>query len=227
MQIEILTSYYSKLTLWHVRRVMRWIDPVDVEGITSIRLLGDSPDRPYNSSASAYLTGVFSPGEYERVNKDTAHINLYTKILYIAIPTPLTPTPMATLRVALVIAHEIGHHLIAHKGYIDSPGEKYKAGGSHDVKKELMANSYAYDVVRRMSTSSYYKIGQWMSRAFSALCYEFGYAAYQKKNYKGAAYYWFIASSTNPADHVAENSYRKAIQMLNNTQAKTYSTLAR
>src|ERR1044072_1943829 len=104
MQIEVLTDYYPKLTLWHVRRVMSWIDPADVAGITSIRLLGDSPHRPYNSSLSASLAGVFSPGDYERVNKDTAHINLYTKSLYIAIPTPLTPTPMATLRVALVIA---------------------------------------------------------------------------------------------------------------------------
>jgi hypothetical protein len=217
MQIEVLTDYYPKLTLWHVRRVMRWIDPVDVTGITSIRILGDSPDRPHNSSQSAYLTGVFSPADYERVNKHTSHINLYTKSLYIAIPTLLTPTPMATLRVALVLAHEFAHHLIAHKGYIHSAGERYKAGGRPDRNKELMANSYAFEVVRRMSTSAYYKIGQLMSGAFSAVCYELGYAAFQKKKYKRAAYYWFIACSNNPADQVAENSYRKAIQMLSNT----------
>lgn len=227
MQIEVLTDYYPRLTLWHVRRVLRWIDTIDLEGITSVRLLSSDTDGASHSSLTAYLAGVFTPGEYERVNKHTSHINLYTKCLYTAIPVALMPAPMATLRVALVVAHEVGHHLIAQRGYIYSSKEKYKAGGKYDINKELTANNYAYSVLRRMTSSPYYKIGQWMSRAFSAICYEIGYVAYQKKNYKRAAYYWFIASSNNPADHVAENSYRRAMQMLSGARIETSAPPAR
>src|SRR5215207_8641892 len=137
MRIEILTDYRPGLTLWHVRRVLRWIDPIDLEGVTSVRLLGDSAGGADDSNLTAYLAGVFIPGEYEKVSKHTSRINLYTKYLYTAIPVPLTPTPMATLRVALVVAHEVGHHLIARRGHISSSKEKYKAGGEYDINKEL------------------------------------------------------------------------------------------
>jgi hypothetical protein len=142
MRIEVATDYHPRLTKWHVRRALKWISAADLAGIDSIRLLKKSPDAVDTDQAPVYLRGVFNPGDYTKVNEHAHHVSLYTQELYLGLPRLLRLTPVATLRVSFVLSHEIGHHLIAHRGYIHEPTEKYKPGGIYDENKESMADNY-------------------------------------------------------------------------------------
>jgi hypothetical protein len=72
---------------------------------------------------------------------------------------------MATLKLARTLAHEIGHHVIATRGYVYKPWEKYQPrNGIRDPFAEKMADAYASDVINKMLTSWLYKFGKLSAR---------------------------------------------------------------
>jgi hypothetical protein len=214
MRIEVTTDYLPRLTEWHVRQALKWIDPVDVAGIDLIRLARKGPDEVNTSRQPVYLRGEFYPGDYVQINGHRPHINLYTNDLFTSIPSVLRLSPMATLRVAFVLAHEVGHHVIATRGYVYDSTERYQPPGVRDRRKERMADRYAQEALRKMLKNLYYRLGYLLSRKLSYINYELGMAAYTRGDYRRAAFYWFNAACNNPDDIEANSAYHKALKML-------------
>jgi len=133
---------------------------------------------------------------------------------------------MATLTITSTLAHEIGHHLIATRGFIYKQGEKYKPwrSGTFDPYEEKMADAYAEEVVQRMCRSWYYKLGKVMARKLSSILFEVGIAQHRNGNYERAAYWEFQAFMINPDNLDAGQSYRHDMEKVVSNQQTLSST---
>jgi hypothetical protein len=223
MRIEVETEHHPRLTAWHVRQVLKWISPVDLEGIGSIRIMDESLDDP-EAKQPAYLRGTTTDGRYVLRNGVTPpYILIYTRPLYLGIPSIFKLTPVATLRVASIIAHEVGHHLIVKRGYIYEPTEqsRFKSFKKHDEYVEAMCNNYALEVIKRMSDNWYYNLGNWLRRKLSNLYYLYGEIDWDKHDYKRAAHYWFCAYLLNKDNPKAIRGYLHAVAKLKPAHAQT------
>jgi hypothetical protein len=225
MRVKVETQYYPRLTEWHLRKVLAWMNPLDLAGVEFIHLLPEETESK-SLKQPAYLRSPVRVGKYfwpnpKMKNAEPPHISIYTRPLYYGIPSLLKYTPVATLRMAFVLAHEVGHHLIARRGYIIEPTEKYKPPGIRDERREGAANRYAVDLVRSISGRWYYRVGHWLSNKVSQLYYEFGVAAWEKSEYKRAAYYWFCSYCANPEDNEAAGGYQQAVARINLSIAKS------
>jgi hypothetical protein len=69
-------------------------------------------------------------------------------------------TPASTLNICYTLAHEVGHHLIATRGYVFEKTESY----SDDEIEEEFCNRYAFVVTKRMLKRYYYRFGDWLLR---------------------------------------------------------------
>src|SRR5712692_2922210 len=145
LRVEVETTHFPALTRWHVQRVLKWIGPRDLEGLEFIKVIDDCPDDPDYIKLPRYLMGFLYNGHYLRRKKDRpAEVVLYADDLYFGIPKLLMASPMTTLRVARTLAHEVGHHVMATRGYVYKPWEKYKPwNGVRDLYAEKMADAYA------------------------------------------------------------------------------------
>lgn len=229
MKVKVETDYYSTLTEWHMRQALKWMNPLDLTGIAFIRL---RPDVKTDSKTTQpdYLRSPVCVGEYFKPNLKVKtagppHINIYTRPLYYGIPWLFKYSPVATLRMAFVLAHEVGHHLIARRGYVYEPTERYKADGIHDERQEGTANRYAVDLVRSMSQRWHYKVGHWLSNKISRWYYRLGAAEWEKGAYERAAYNWFCSHCANPENHDAAVGYRQALARINPSQTKSNKAL--
>ncbi len=216
MQVEIQTSYFPRLTRWHVRRVLKWIGQRDLEGLELIRVIDECPDDPESAKVAPYLRGFLYNGHYSRkMNNQPAHVVLYARDLYFGIPKLLMASPMATLKLARTLAHEVGHHVIATRGYIYKPWEKYKPwAGVRDPYAEQMADVYASDVIKRMLRHWPYKLGKLLARMLSTVLYKAGIQDYWDGNYQAAASLQARAHSLNPENEDAGQCFRHAMEKL-------------
>ena len=227
MQIELKTNYWPRLSAWHVRRALKSINPTDLEGLGYVQLMDEEPDDPAALKKPAYLRGFLYNGRYRKKSVDgPAHVVLYTRDLYLGIPLVLKPSPMATLIIASTIAHEVGHHVIASRGYIYKPHEKYKPwrSGAFDPYEEKMANSYASDVIKRMCQSWYYKFGKFLARTVSYFLFQRGIGEHTNGNYDRAAYYNFQAFMINGENIEAGQSYRHDMEKLESEKPRDSAT---
>ena len=113
------------------------------------------------------------------------------KHLYFPIPYLAYCSPIPTLRIARIIAHEVGHHLVATRGYIFTPDEKYPDYKKKTEYEEEMANRYAFRVIERMKEKRFYRIGASMTNFLSDWYYGTATAKWEVKNYKASADYWY------------------------------------
>src|ERR1700730_119991 len=216
MQIEIKTTSFPRLTGWHIRRVVRWLSLRDLEGLESLRVIDECPDDPESAKVSPYLRGFLQNGHYSRKMKNQpAQIVLYARDVYFGIPKLLMPSPMATLKLARTLAHEVGHHVIATRGYIYKPSEKYKPlNVIRNPYEEKMADAYASDVIERMQKYWIYRIGQLMSRMLSSFLYQAGIQDYWDGNYQSSASLQARAHSLNLENEDAGQCFRHAMEKL-------------
>jgi hypothetical protein len=222
MRIEIETSYFPRLTEWHLRRALKLLHPLDLAGVEFIRLMDEDPESTIARKHSDDVWSYTYHGRYVRRNSRAGtHINLYTRDLYFGIPLLLKPTPVATLSIAHTLAHEVGHHLVTKRGYIYLPTEKYGAYGVYNKHEERMCDGYARDVIRRAGKSWYLKIGHRLGKALSGLYVELGAINFEKQNYKKAADYWFRAHHADGSRVEAAGGYEKAIEQLKLTRVET------
>lgn len=155
-------STFSPLGLVrHVERGLDWINPLDVKGISFIRLMDDLP-KPTDRSPHwhrdlkrryLYLNGLYV-GKYKT---EPAHINLYVRNLYRGIPFFLAFTPIPTLTLAYILGHEVGHHLIYTRGYIFQPTEVFK----HKEIVEEFCDRYAVGILKKMLANRRYRFWRW------------------------------------------------------------------
>jgi hypothetical protein len=146
-----------------------------------------------------------------------ARIELYVDDLYRGIPRVYWLTPVFTLHLARTVSHEIGHHLIAERGYIFEPGEKLEL----PHHEEEIANRYAASVVSRMKARSYYRLAAWLGRDLADWHYLQGIFAWEAGRYSRAAERWYAAFLLDP-DHLdASYWYWRAKSMAETHTQKT------
>lgn len=221
MRIQVATCYFPRLAKWHVQRALQWLDAVDVAGIDYICLEDEEPSDLAAQKKPAYLRGFTYNGRYVCGTKGEAtYINLYTRDLYMCIPLPMKFLPVATLRFAFTLAHEVGHHVIARRGYIYTPAETYKPYGIYDEKKERICDRYAHDVIRKMYKNWYYKLGPFFARRLSNFFFDYGAVSWESRSYREAAHYWFCAYRLNPNNDEAAIAYHKALERVEKANKK-------
>jgi hypothetical protein len=198
MRIEIATTHFPRLTVWHVRKALKWLDPLDLKGLECVRLMDYKPDDPDVSRVPPYLTGFLYCGSYvKRKGKRPASFALYTHDLYFGIPWLLAASPLAGLIIASTLAHEVGHHAIETRGYDGKSTSKIKLNSLVDSKKERAATAYASEAVNRMLNSWYYKCGRLLARLLSSFFFRIGNKAHWKGDFKRAAALEFRAYMIN------------------------------
>ena len=225
MRVKVETQYYPRLTEWHLRKALARINPLDLVGIEFVRLMPEEPE----SQAQKQPTHLRSPvcvGEYFRPNpkaKNPAppHITIYTRPFYYGIPWLFKYSPAATVRMAFVLAHEVAHHLIAHRGYVYEPNEVYKPPGMRDARKEGAANRYAANLVNAMSGRWYFRLGHWLGQKISWWYYERGAGAWERGEYDRAAYFWFCSYFADPENSEAGRGYQQAVARINLSATKS------
>lgn len=196
--------------MWHVRRSLGWIHPADVVGIDFIELQDkisqatvSSPDWHKRATDEDFNVN----GLYMRREGDyPASITLFTRDLYRALPKLYWLTPVTTIRVAIALAHEVGHHLIAERGYVFAPGEKlYPA-----EYEEEMVYRYAYSVIKRMRRRWYYRLGIWAMKDLAGWHYVQAMLNWRAGNYMQAAQSWYNSFTLDPSRDDAIYWYKRA-----------------
>jgi len=152
MRIEVEATCFPRVTKWHVWCVLAWFTQRDLEGLELIRVIDDCLYDPESAKVPPYLRGFLHNGHYLRKMKDRpAQVVLYANDVYFGIPKLLMASPMATVKIARTLAHELGHHVIATRGYITNHWEKYKPRyGVRNPYEEKMADAYASDLMEKM-----------------------------------------------------------------------------
>lgn len=216
MLIEVETSRFRWATKWHVRRVLKWIGEEDLKDLHCIRVIDERDNDPEYGKRAKYLSGFLYNGHYEFKTKDrNAQVVLYANDVYFGIPSPLMYTRAATVTLARTLAHEIGHHVVATKGYIYNPWEKYRPwNGMSDPYEEKMVNVYAADAIDRMSRHWSYKFGNFLIRKLSNSLYSAGLQEYSAGEYQRSAKLQFRAYHLHPTNEDANQCYRHAMEKL-------------
>jgi hypothetical protein len=216
MLVELETTRFGRTTKFHVRRVLKWIDQEDLKDLHAIRVIDDRPNDPEYARRPKYLSGFLYNGHYEFKTKDRdARVVLYANDIYFGIPYPIMFTPAATLNLARTLAHEIGHHIVATRGYIYKPWENYKRwNGVTDPYEEEMVDAYTADLIERMSRHWPYKFGKFLTRKFANLLYSAALQKYEDGDYVRAARLGFRVYHLDPANLDANQCYRHAMEKL-------------
>jgi hypothetical protein len=216
MLVELETSRFRRITKSHVLRVLKWIDHDDLKDLHAITVIDERSDDPGYAQRPKYLSGLLYNGHYEFKTKDRdARVVLYANDIYFGIPYVMMYTPAAILKLARTLAHEIGHHVVATRGYIYEPWEKYKPwSGVNDPYEEKMVEAYADDVIERMSLQWPYKFGKFLTRKFANLLYRAGLQKYWDGDYQKAARLGFSAYHLDPTNLDANQCYRYAMEKL-------------
>jgi hypothetical protein len=160
----------------------------------------------------AVMEGYNIFGLYIERDKDSpAHIKLFIQDIYDVIPRWLRWTPAATLRLAKTLAHEVGHHLFAHRGYIYSPDEK-----NLSKYEETIVDRYAFAVLRKMKTRWRYRFGQWLMKTLADRQFALGILAWEAHRYKEASQHWYCAWKLDPTREEASRWHRRAQSAVKN-----------
>jgi hypothetical protein len=213
------TNHGGKLpigSIWHVRRSLSWINPADLVGLEAVEFeynlpdaTGDAPE--WHRKASEQELSV-NAVYFRREGSFPATIKLFVKELYRGIPKLYWLTPVVTLTMAQTIAHEVGHHLVAERGYIFEVGEKLTPDGF----EEEMAHRYSHHVVKKMRSRWYYRAATWIIRDLASSNYIRGMFAWEKSDYVSAAEYWHRSFHLDPNRDDSIYWYKRAKELLNN-----------
>jgi hypothetical protein len=202
-------------TLWHIRQCLKWIHPLDLNGLEFIQLLGRMPQSVKGSPAwhkNAEAEGYNILGMYIKRDKDRpAYIKLFIQDIYNVIPVWLHWTPVATLRLALALAHEVGHHLYARQGFIYSPEER-----NLSKYEETIADRYAFAVLRKMKTRWHYRFGQWLMKRLADRQFALGILDWEARRYTAASQHWYSAWVLDPEREEASQWHRRAQSVVKN-----------
>lgn len=196
--------------MWHVRRGLGWINPADLVGIDLIELQykmadadSDAPD--WHRQATEQDLSV--NGLYLRRQGDSqARINLFVRDLYRGIPKIYWLTPVVSIVVTQTLAHEVGHHLIAERGYVFEQGEKVQPA----EYEEEMAHRYSYQVVKKMKKGWYYKLAFWAIKDLAGWHYVQAMLNWRDGKYRQAAQGWYKSFTLDPDREDAIYWYKRA-----------------
>jgi hypothetical protein len=209
------TSIFPRLTGWHVRKSLAWIDKAELAGLEYIRLMDSEPQDTAASEHPPYLVGFMYCGAYSK-KKDgrPASISLYTRDLYFGIPRMLVTSPLATLSIASTLAHEIGHHVLVTRGHVEADSSEIKLNRLIDSPAERAATAYGQQTIKRMLVSPYFRAGKMMARALSNLLAKRGNQAHWAGDFKRAAELEFRAYMLDSDNTDAWQAYLQDRQLI-------------
>jgi len=197
----------------HVRLGLSWMNAADLAGIEIIHIVEEMKE-PSTKAPEWYrlakaekfsINGLY----LQKWGNTPASIQLFVKDIYRGIPRIFWLTPVLTLRVSRILAHEVGHHLVAVRGYVFQPGERLDG---QEYEEEL-ANRYAFGVLKKMRERWYYRLGDWAMKKLADVHYVFGAADWKAQRYEEAAERWYIAWILNPDLEDARYWRHRAKQM--------------
>lgn len=198
----------------HLQRSLSWIPEEDLFGVEEIVLdeqLGPatatSPDWHHKIEGRNLAVG----GQYfGRQGNLPSSIVLYVASLYRGIPKIYWLSPVITLRLGRLLAHEVGHHLIKQRGYIFERGERVEP---REFEEEL-ANRYSFSVRKRMLRRWYYRVADCLTRDLAGWHYAIGVADWREGRYEEAAARWETAFCLDPNRADADYWYYEAKKAL-------------
>jgi hypothetical protein len=207
--------------IWHIRRSLAWIDTADIVGIDSIELrhkIDDAdPEAPewhrHATEQDLSVNGLY----FRHQGVSSASITLFVRDLYRGIPKMYWLTPVVTLAVAQTLAHEVGHHLIAERGYTFAPGERIFP----KEYEEEMAHRYSYSVVKKMKSRWYYRMAGWATKDLASWHYVRGIWKWKCGDYEGAAESWYRTFHLDPDRQEAIHWYKWAKEAASRKAAGT------
>lgn len=207
--------------IWHIRRSLAWLNQSDVAGIGSIRLADSiaETDSPYWHQR-AVAEGLSINGFYNPADQDEpATITLFVRDLYRGIPRAYWLTPAVTMLLASTLAHEVGHHLIAERGYVFAPGERVEPS----EYEEEMATRYSFSVIKSMKSRWYYRLGSWITKDLAGWHYVKGMLAWKDNQYERAAESWYRSFCLDPDREDAIYWYKRAKELAAGVTSGTVS----
>jgi hypothetical protein len=213
--VEIINaaSKAPKGAVWQLRRSLAWINNRDLEGLSRIELLdkmSKPPDKAPQRIKDAFAEGYGIYGIYHRATKsDSPYITLYIEDIYRGVPSIYWWTTVPTLLITSTLAHEVGHHVVAKRGYINKPAETRK----YEEIEEAFANRYAFSVWARMKQKWYYRIGEGVMESLAEWQYGCGIHDWNVGMYAEAAEHWRTAWTLNPDHKLAAEWYWRAKEM--------------
>ena len=202
------TSHLQWGTKWHVRRALAWVNPADLAGVDFLQIESKLPQADTTSpewhksatEADWSVNGVYFHSE----GGSPAYIKLFIRDLYRGIPKIFWLTPVITLVVAQTLAHEVGHHLIAERGYVFTRGERI----TPSEYEEEMAHRYAQFVIGKMKRRWYYRLAVRFTKHLAVWHSGQAYVDWKMGNYERAAESWYRSFHLDP-DRVEEVHWYK------------------
>lgn len=203
----------------HVRRSLAWIHSPDLEGVSFIELVDKTPtptDASPKDVKEAFNEGYDIFGVYHRQSNDgTPYITLNMGDIYAGVPSICYWTTVPILIITYTLAHEVGHHVVAKRGYINKPSEKHQ----HKQYEEAFANRYTFALLERMHRKWYYRVGEWIIKNLAEWQYNLGIHCWNRSKYEEAAKHWHTAFSLNPDHNEASFWYWRARAMCNSVRS--------
>jgi hypothetical protein len=189
----------------------QWIPELDLVGIDRVEFLGTLSDLSFEpvwwAKRCKEKEEIWVNGVYCRKHEGKpAFICFFLKALYSPLWEVIRFRPMTTLYFSRFVGHEVGHHLIATRGFVFAPDEKYES----DVYEEEMANRYAFQVVQRMKSKWYYRLADRVLKFFSKVHFEDGRQNWKKEKYAAAASSWYKAWLLDHDNEKASELYWQA-----------------
>lgn len=176
---------------------LRWIPESDlrelnhVELVPNVDLLKTEPCwwRSLNDRDPVWAKAMYS----RRSNQGPAYITVFTDALSLPIERIIRFRPVTTLYFARIVAHEVGHHLIATRGFACDPTESSEA-----IDEEEHCDRYAFEIVRRMKSTWYYRFAARTLAFFSKVHFEEGRQNWLREDFTVAAASWYKAWLLDP-----------------------------
>lgn len=200
-----------------VRRGIAWMSPADLEGIANIRLKNEIDGKDVilplhltENHDKVSVTGLY----LKRDTRRPAEIILSVGNLYRGMPRVYWYTPALTLNICYTLAHEVGHHLIATRGYIFENTESY----TDDEIEEEFCNRYAFFVTKLMMKRWYYRFGDWLLRDLANWYYVFGCASWKDAKFEEASQHFYTAFHLDRNLESALYWYRRAKDRINHNK---------
>jgi len=210
----LIGSPSDELVCHGIRRSLSWIPEGDLFGIEEIVLeeqLGPATTTSPEWHPKIEGRNLAVGGQYFGPQGDLpATIVLYVASLYRGIPKVYWLSPVITLQLARILAHEVGHHLIKQRGYVFERGERVEA---REYEEEL-ANRYSFSVRKRMLRRWYYRVADWLTPDLAGWHYVIGLCEWRDGRYEKAAARWETTFCLDPNRADADYWYYEAKKAL-------------